>query len=153
LGSIIKPEQILALGGDAKRGQMLFEKNGSVTCRNCHRIDKTGETLGPDLRKVAQKKTAAQLLEGMLSPSSKIEPEFATFLIETKKGRVFTGIVISKTDSEIVLKDASLKETRVPVEQVELMEQQTTSLMPELLLRDMTAQEVADLLAYFTSLK
>ncbi len=153
LGSIIKPEQILALGGDAKRGRMLFEKNASVTCRNCHRIDKTGETLGPDLRKVAQKKTAAQLLEGMLSPSSKIEPEFATFLIETKKGRVFTGIVISKTDSEIVLKDASLKETRVPVEQVELMEQQTTSLMPELLLRDMTAQEVADLLAYFTSLK
>jgi hypothetical protein len=36
---------------------------------------------------------------------------------------------------------------------VELMEQQTTSLMPDLLLLDMTAPKVADLLAYFTSLK
>jgi len=52
-----------------------------------------------------------------------------------------------------VLKDATGKEIRILAGDVELMVQQRKSLMPELLLRDMTAQQVADLLEYLTSFK
>ena len=38
-------------------------------------------------------------------------------------------------------------------EQIEQLVAQQRSLMPELLLRDMTAEQVADLLAYLKSLK
>jgi hypothetical protein len=41
----------------------------------------------------------------------------------------------------------------VPVDQVELLVRQPQSLMPDLLLRDMTRQQVADLLAFLESLK
>ena len=42
---------------------------------------------------------------------------------------------------------------RIPSGQIEHLVPQRLSLMPELLLRDMTAQQVADLLAYLSSLK
>ena len=49
LGSVIKPEQILALKGSAARGQELFFKSAGLQCANCHRIGGTGSSLGPDL--------------------------------------------------------------------------------------------------------
>jgi putative heme-binding domain-containing protein len=74
-------------------------------------------------------------------------------VIETKNGAVLSGIITSKSASEIVLKDAQGKSTAVPVKTVESMAPQTASLMPEQLLRDLTAREAADLLEYLHSLK
>ncbi len=152
LGSTIKPEQILSLKGDQRRGSDLFLRAAGVTCRNCHRVGKTGQELGPDLRAVAEKNSRAQLLESLLTPSKKIDEKFAAYLIETKRGKVHTGLLIKNGDQEVVLKDTSHKEIRVPRNEIELMERQQKSLMPDLLLRDMTAQEVADLLAFLKSL-
>jgi hypothetical protein len=52
-----------------------------------------------------------------------------------------------------VLKDAQDKEIRVPAKEIERVVPLRQSLMPDLLLRDMTAEQVADLLAYLSSLK
>ena len=60
---------------------------------------------------------------------------------------------MKKTASEVVLKDNQNKLIRIPANQIEQLVPQRKSLMPELLLRDMTAQQVADLLAYLSSLK
>ena len=64
-----------------------------------------------------------------------------------------TGLVVEKNGREIVLKDAQGKTMRVPSGEVEQLVPQSRSLMPELLLRDLTAQQVADLLEYLTTLK
>ena len=58
-----------------------------------------------------------------------------------------------KSDKEVVLKDAKNQETVIPADEVEELIAQRKSLMPELLLKDMTAQQVADLLAFLASLK
>jgi len=42
---------------------------------------------------------------------------------------------------------------RIPKTKIEQLVPQRLSLMPDLLVRDMTAQQVADLLAYLGSLK
>jgi hypothetical protein len=52
-----------------------------------------------------------------------------------------------------VLKNAQNKEVRVPAGDVESLVSQQKSLMPELLLREMTPQQAADLLAFLTSLR
>ena len=52
-----------------------------------------------------------------------------------------------------MLKDALGKTVRVPSNEVERLVPQARSLMPELLLRDLNAQQVADLLEYLTMLK
>jgi putative heme-binding domain-containing protein len=75
------------------------------------------------------------------------------FLIETEDGRVYVGHVVSKDDKEVVLKDAQSKTIRIPQDNIANMTEQRTSLMPELVLRDVTAQDAADLLAYMMTLQ
>ncbi|MDP7014898.1 MAG: PQQ-dependent sugar dehydrogenase [Pirellulaceae bacterium] len=153
LGSVVRPEQILALDGDQARGKAVFFATGGVQCKNCHKIQKEGKELGPDLTSIGKKYTAVQLLESILEPTKRIDPKFDTHLVETAEGRLLNGLLIKQTDDEIILKDAQNMEVRIPAEQVEQLVPQAKSLMPELLLRDMTAQQVADLLAYLSSLK
>jgi uncharacterized repeat protein (TIGR03806 family) len=153
LGSVVQPEQILALPGDAARGEKLFFSTSSVSCKNCHRIGKEGKDVGPELTEVGKKNDRAQLLESLLEPSKRIDPKYVTHLAETDDGRQVSGVLVKKSDREVVLKDAQNMEIRIPHEQVVRLVPQNNSLMPDLLLRDMTAQQAADLLAYLGSLQ
>jgi putative heme-binding domain-containing protein len=153
LGSVIKPEAILALKGDVDRGKELFFRTATVQCATCHRIAGTGSTLGPDLSQIGKKYTRAQLLESILEPSKTIEPQYVAYLVETTEGQVHTGLLAARTAQEVVLKDAKDKEIHIPAGKVAALVPQRNSLMPELLLRDLTAEQVADLLEYLGSLK
>lgn len=153
LGSVVRTEQILALSGDSARGRKLFLETANISCKNCHRIQKEGKEVGPELTTIGKKLTRAQLLESILEPSKLIDPKYVTHLAETDDGRILTGLLMSKDDNEVVLKDAQDKVTRIPTKQIEQLVPQRQSLMPDLLFRDMTAQQVADLLEYLGSLK
>ncbi|MBM4076241.1 MAG: c-type cytochrome [Planctomycetes bacterium] len=153
LGTSIRPEQILSQQGDAVRGRKVFFEAAGVQCRNCHRIQNEGREVGPDLSKIAAKNSREQLLESLLEPSKRIDPKYVTYVAEIDDGRVVTGLLVKKDDMEVVLKDGQSKEVRVPAGHVERLVPQRQSLMPDLLLRDMTAGQVADLLEYLTTLK
>ena len=153
LGTTVKPAQILALPGDIDRGRTVFFKTDGIQCRNCHKIAGKGKEVGPDLSGVGKKFTRAQILESILQPSKKIEPKWLTYVIETAQGRVHTGLLVKKDDKEVILKDAKDKLIRVAADDVEVMAAQQKSLMPDLLVRDMTARQVADLTAFLASLK
>ena len=66
---------------------------------------------------------------------------------------VVSGLLVEKNDKEVVLKDSKRQLLRLPVSDVEGMYPQQKSLMPELLLRDMSAEQVADLLTWLESLR
>jgi len=153
LGHVIRPEQILALAGDAARGRQVFFETSGVVCKNCHRIRQDGKEVGPELTTIGKKLTRAQLLESILEPSKLVDPKYVTYLVETNDGRLMTGLLLSQDEQEVVLKDAQDQITRFAKQQIEQLVPQQQSLMPELLLRDMTAEQVADLLAYLSSLK
>jgi putative heme-binding domain-containing protein len=76
-----------------------------------------------------------------------------TYVIETKQGRVYSGLLVSKDAKKAVLKDANNKRIEVPAGDIEQLAPQQKSLMPDLLLRDLTAEQVADLAAFLSSLK
>ena len=153
LGSVVQPQQILSLTGDQERGKRIFFETAGVSCKTCHRIQKEGKEVGPELTTIGQKLTRAHLLESLLEPSKLIEPKDGTHLVETDDGRILTGLLLSSDENEVVLKDAQDKVSRIPVKTIERLVPQRQSLMPDLLLRDMTAQQVADLLEYLSSLK
>ena len=94
-----------------------------------------------------------ELLDQILNPSRKIDPKYLTYIVETTAGRVFTGLLVSRTDKQVVIRDTKNQQTVIPAEEIEELVAQRKSLMPELLLKDMTAQQVADLLAFLASLK
>ena len=112
-----------------------------------------GGKLGPDLSHVGKKNTRAQLLESILQPSKKIDPKFVGYLLETSAGQIHSGLLVEKSAAQVVLRNAKNELIKVPADEVELLVPQSKSFMPELLLRDMTAGEVADLLAFLVSLK
>ena len=66
---------------------------------------------------------------------------------------VHTGLLVEKNDREVVLKAVGDKEIRLPANKVQTLVPQQKSLMPELLLRDVTAEQAADLVEFLASLK
>ncbi len=153
LGDVIDRPSILALAGDAARGKLVFTANSAAQCKTCHKAGEVGETVGPDLSKIGAKYDKAKLLEQILEPSKSIDPAFITYLLETKDGQVISGLAVEKTATGVVLKDAQGKTVRLANGEIERMVPQSRSLMPELLLRDLTAQQVADLLAFLAGLR
>ena len=153
LGDAIRPAELLALKGDADRGSKLFLSSKQVQCRNCHKVNGQGKDVGPDLSGIGKKLDRAKLLESMLEPSKTIDPKFQTWLIETVSGKVLTGLLVKRDESQVVLRDAENREHTLPTTEIEGMFPQQKSLMPDLLLRDLTAQQVADLLAWLETLK
>jgi putative heme-binding domain-containing protein len=153
LGNRIKPQQILALHGNAERGRSLFFGTASLQCKSCHRVKDEGGKVGPELTAVGKKLTREQILENIAEPSKTIAQEYRTHLFETSDGKALSGIIVSKTENELVLRDAEDKEVRLAVAEIEQMAPQPLSMMPEGLLRDLTAQQAADLVEYLYSLK
>jgi len=153
LGAAIKPAEILALEADAGRGERIFFQSTAAQCKNCHRVRNAGGGVGPDLSLIGKKYERQALLETILEPSKAIAPEFVPYLLETEAGQVYAGFLVEKSEKQVVIKDANARLITVPAGDVAALEPQQKSLMPELVLRDVTAQDAADLLAFLTSLK
>src|SRR5262249_21948289 len=148
LGTVIKPDQILGLKGDVVRGKALFFTNSTVQCKTCHRVGGEGSTLGPDLSAIGKKLDRARILESILEPSKSIEPQYVQYLAEHRGGKTHPGGVGEKSASQMGEKQQGEKETRIPGDRVAVLVPQRTSIMPELLLRDLTGEQVADLLTF-----
>ena len=153
LGPNIDPADILQLEGDAERGQLIFFSD-AARCRNCHPAGGQKDSLGPDLREIGKKvRHKSELLNHILKPSFKIEDKYLAYSIVTDAGKILTGLMLERTESELVLKTIQKKVLRLSLDEIDEINVQKTSLMPEFLLRDLTPQEAADLLTYLLSFR
>lgn len=153
LGDVIETESLLARTGDAKRGRDLFQLGTTVQCRSCHRIHGNGGDIGPDLSEIGKRLSKAELLESILTPSKKIEERYRTHVAVTADGATVTGLVVQRSDEEITLREADGKLRVIPRHDLEALRISEQSLMPDKLLRDLTAKDAADLLDYLSSLR
>ncbi len=153
LGSVIRPETILQRTGDVERGEKLFWLTAGMQCRNCHKVGEQGGSTGPELRESSEKRTRVEILENLLDPSKVIDRKYVTYVVQTDDGKVITGLLVRQDAKEVVLRDAQGKDISIPRNEVEVLQQSPKSLMPEGMLRDLTAQEAADLLDYLVALK
>ncbi|WZO95814.1 PQQ-dependent sugar dehydrogenase [Isosphaeraceae bacterium EP7] len=152
LGDSIDPAVILATKGDPARGLALFKESGTQ-CKSCHKLDGVGLDFGPDLAKIGVKYTRPELLRHIMEPSHSVDPKYVGYLLESKDGQVHTGMLVSRSADEVVMRGPQEQTIRVPADQVEEFIPQAKSLMPELLLKDLTAQQAGDLLDFLMSLK
>lgn len=152
LGAAMKPEDILKLAGDPARGEQIFNQSSAAQCKNCHAVRGFGKKLGPDLTTIGKKYEKAALLETILDPSKAIAHEYVTYIVETDEGISYTGFV-EKNPQFVIIRTAEDKQVRIPAKSVEAITPSPKSMMPELVLRDVTAQDAADLLAYLMTLR
>jgi uncharacterized repeat protein (TIGR03806 family) len=159
LGDAIDPAAILALAGDAGRGRAWFFSESATQCKSCHRIGGAGAGAGagvapgPDLDAIGSKYGKPELLRHILAPAQTVEPRYALQAVATHDGRVHEGLLVEKTPEALVLRDARGQEVRIAANDVAQQATRPGSLMPEGLLRDLTAQQAADLVEYLASLK
>jgi putative heme-binding domain-containing protein len=153
LGPNIKPATILSLRGKADRGKLIFFSDGA-RCRICHDVNDAAKSTGPTLAAIAGKyPRRSEMLQHVLQPSLKVEDKFATYVIVTTRGQVFTGLLAKQNKDEVTLRVPNDKRLRsFRRNKIEEMFKDKKSLMPERVLMDLTAQEAADLLQYMLSI-
>ncbi len=152
LGSNPRPHSILALSGDAKNGEVIFN-NKEMKCANCHKVGDKGVSLGPDLTAIGKTRTRAELLESLLQPSVRVEPQYAAYLVQTKDEKTFTGLLVKRDERQVVLRDAENKEIVLDAANVESVRPSRLSLMPDGQMSGLLPQEAADLLEYLVQRK
>jgi putative heme-binding domain-containing protein len=109
--------------------------------------------IGPPLSVVGDKLNKAQMLDAIFNPSASILMEYETWRVKTKDGDLQEGLKVEDTPDHITLKDSAGKYHDIKVEEIEYQKKLTISLMPEGLPAAMTVKEMADLVAYLSTLK
>lgn len=132
--------------GDVSRGKKLFEVRSCVQCHG------GGKALGPDLAGVAGRFTRDDLFTAIVLPSRDVSPRYQTTLIETKDGKVRSGLVIYESVDGLLLRNSSNQTFRIETSDIETRRRIPQSLMPSGLLKGLAPADLADLYAHLKSL-
>ncbi len=140
-------QSALNLSGDALRGKAVYSK----ICIQCHRAGSEGHAVGPDLASV-QNKSPDDLVVAILDPNRESQASYISYTAVTLNGRVATGIIAAESAASLTLRRAEAKEDQVLRDQLDELLSNGVSLMPEGLEKDLSPQQIADVIAFIKSL-
>jgi putative membrane-bound dehydrogenase-like protein len=138
--------------GDFLAGKKVFESQQAL-CAVCHRIDRQGGLVGPDLSTIGRIRTKRDLLESILFPSASLGRDFEAWSIDTADGESQTGVINSETSDTVHLAIANGQVLSVPRARIRAIRPSALSLMPQGLDQVMTRKQLADLITYLLNLK
>jgi putative heme-binding domain-containing protein len=152
LGSNPRPATILSLKGDATKGEALFFSK-DLKCATCHKVGDRGTAIGPELTSIGKTRSRAELLDSLLQPSARVDPQFASYLVRTKDEKTATGLLVRRDDRQVVVRDAENREHSFAAADIDSVRPSRLSLMPDAQMSGLTPQEAADLLEFLTTRK
>jgi putative heme-binding domain-containing protein len=136
--------------GDPARGEAIFRRK-DMNCQKCHAIAGAGGQVGPGLESIGASAQPDYLVDSLLEPGKAVKENYHALVVATSDGKLYTGIKLRQTDSELVLRDAEDREVAIPVNSIE--EQKTAgSLMPAGLTEALTRPELIDLVRFLSQL-
>ena len=144
-------DQLAAMQGDVERGKALFRDK--ATCANCHVVGGFGKQVGPDLSEIGDKLSREALLISVLDPSAGISHNYENFICLLDTGQVITGVKVSETDDQLILRTAEAIDRKIDKEQIEELKKSEKSIMPENLHHQFDQQGLVDLIEYMSTLK
>jgi len=135
--------------GDVARGRAVFEGKGN--CASCHRVGRVGSRVGPNLSDIGSLRSPASLQRSLVDPSSQMMPINRPVRAVTRDGTVINGRRLNEDTYTVQLLDD--QERLVALTKADLREYTilTTSPMPAQ--KNLTADELSDLVSYLLSLK
>ena len=133
---------------DFERGKAMF---AAAQCYKCHRMGVQGGILGPDLTSAGGKFNVRDMLTSIIEPSKVISDQYGATQFLTDRGDLVTGRVINMNRGKLsvltnMLDPSSLKS----LDRNSILQTRpaTVSMMPNGLVDVLTAEEIADLVAY-----
>jgi putative heme-binding domain-containing protein len=136
--------ELIARQGDPKAGKLTFEK----FCQSCHIVDGKGTDFGPGLSDIGSKLSQEALYASILKPEAGISFGYEGYLITLNDQSKLTGLIISRTASEITVKQIGGIITVYTTDQIQSIDNLDTSLMTPNLHSVMDQKELVDLVSY-----
>ncbi len=131
--------------GDSAAGKLVFKN----ICAKCHTHSGEGAQIGPDLTGMAVHPKEHLLIE-IMDPSRSVEGNYRQYIVTTKEGRIFNGLLASESKTAIELIDAEAKKHLLLREDIEDLQTSPKSLMPDGFEKQLKPDEIANLLEFLT---
>lgn len=135
--------------GDVGEGRKLFF--GKALCSTCHAVSNNGAKFGPDLTNIGEIRSQHDILEAILYPGASFAREYETSSVKTKQ-TTYTGVIKEQSPERIAIETGPGIIVRIPRHEVEAIESQNVSMMPPGLDKQLSSQELSDLMTYLTTL-
>ena len=136
--------------GDPARGEAVFRRK-DLNCLKCHAIAGAGGQVGPGLESIGASAQPDYLVDSLLEPGKAVKENYHALTVATSDGKVYTGIKLRQTGSELVLRDGEGREVAIPTGAVD-EQKEAGSLMPVGLTDALTRPELVDLVRFLSEL-
>jgi putative membrane-bound dehydrogenase-like protein len=136
-------EAALDRDGDARKGRQVFER----ACAKCHRLNGIGHEVGPDLASI-RNRPAQFILPDIIMPNRSIAQNYESYVVETKSGGTIEGVMGPQTPTTITIRHEEGKQDVIRREDIKEMRVTNLSAMPEDLDKQVSVDEMADLLKF-----
>ena len=141
--------EISPLKASATDGQKVF----TTTCTVCHQVNNVGYDFGPKLSEIGSKLPTESLLDAIVHPSAGIGFGYEGWELKMKDGSTLSGIIASKTETDIDIKFPGGSRKQIKTADVQTMTEMKQSMMTEGLYANISNQDLANLLEYLSGLK
>ncbi|WP_428661298.1 PVC-type heme-binding CxxCH protein [Runella sp.] len=136
-----------AMPFNTENGKKIFQTN----CTSCHRFEKDGKDIGPDLTSIGKKFDKNGLLDAIINPSASLAFGYEPWIIQTKDKNTYYGFLVGD-GATVMLKDAAGKTTSIKASTIASRQQLKNSLMPEPSSLGLKEKDLSDLAGYLLKL-
>ncbi len=147
----LAPHRLALAGGDASEGRRIFMEKAEASCIRCHKVEKDGAEVGPNLTGIGKRQTREYLLESIMEPNAKIAQGFDTVIITLNDGSIHAGILKTETPDQIILMPPTGVPETLAKNLIKSRESGPSGMPP--LGAVLSKREVRDLVEYLSSLK
>ena len=155
----LEPDQVQAMrtkvekDGDPKRGRAVYLNTAVVACATCHKMEGVGGQVGPDLTRVWDTHTVEKILESIVTPSKEIKEGYQSYTAATLDGQSYTGLKVADTKDEVVIREATGRDVKIPKKELDKLAPSKLSLMPDNVVSQLSYEQFIDLIAFLKSKK
>ena len=142
---MLSVDEIAKLNGDAGRGKTIVTR-----CQMCHSIAGTGAEFGPALDGWGRGKSADVVATAIVNPGAEIAHGYDGTEIKTKDGVTIQGVLIKEGDPLMMRSMGGVTQI-IPLDRVANRRRLPGSLMMSAAQLGLSAQEVADVVAFLRS--
>jgi putative heme-binding domain-containing protein len=129
--------------GNAVSGRSHFQ----TRCAACHTLFGEGGNVGPDLTGY-ERGNVAFWADNIIYPSLEIREGYASYTARMRNGQLIVGMMDAQTSAGVVLRDFAGQKTLLRQSEIESLDANPVSVMPEGLLGGMSDEELRDLFAF-----
>lgn len=142
-------KDLTAMKGNVQNGKELFNRYCSV----CHQVKSQGTDFGPALSEIGDKLSKEGQYLAIYYPSAGISFGYEGYEVRFKDGTETAGIIVSKTETDLVLKFPGGSTQDYKMSGVASIRQMDESMMTPGLHEALSTEELVDLVEFLTTLK